>query len=60
MTLTNSTMSGNSASLQGGGIYNHGTLTLTNSTISGNSASQGGGIYNIAGRSPSPPPTGAV
>ncbi len=46
LTMTNSTVSGNSAS-QGGGIYNQGTLTVTNSTISGNSA-QGiaGGIYN--------------
>ena len=37
MTLTNSTISGNSAVSGGGGIYtNSGTLTLTNSTVSGN------------------------
>jgi hypothetical protein len=43
--LTDSTISGNSASLSGGGIDNHyGTLTLTDSTISGNSASLVGGI----------------
>ena len=35
-TLTNSTVSGNSA-YDGGGVYNSGTLTLTNSTVSGNS-----------------------
>ncbi len=43
LTLTNSTVSGNSASRAGGGIYNFGTLTLTNSTVSGNSASRDGG-----------------
>ncbi|MCZ8223651.1 MAG: right-handed parallel beta-helix repeat-containing protein, partial [Microcystis sp. LE19-84.1B] len=42
LTLTNSTISGNTATY-GGGIYNDGTLTLTNSTISGNT---GGGIHN--------------
>ena len=46
LTLTNSTVSGNSASYVGG-IYNTGTLTLSNSTVSGNSASYDvGGIYN--------------
>jgi parallel beta-helix repeat protein len=47
LTLTNSTISGNSAD-EGGGIYNEseGTLTLTNSTVSGNTVSNddGGGI----------------
>ncbi|MBR2695034.1 MAG: hypothetical protein IKE69_12585, partial [Thermoguttaceae bacterium] len=46
LTLTNSTVSGNTASSSyysyyysyGGGIYNGGTLTLTNSTVSGNTA----------------------
>ena len=34
LTLTNSTVSGNTANNSGGGIYNnHGTLTLTNSTV---------------------------
>jgi uncharacterized repeat protein (TIGR01451 family) len=50
VTLTNSTVSGNSA-IFGGGVYNSfsGTTTLTNSTISGNSASSGGGVYINAG-----------
>ena len=46
VTLTNSTLSGNTASL-GGGIHNSsGTVTLTNSTLSGNTAGFGGGIDN--------------
>ena len=46
LTLTNSTVSGNSGGggSGGGGILNFGTLTLTNSTVSGNSAFFGGGI----------------
>ena len=43
MTLTNSTLSENSAEY-GGGIYGSGTLTVTNSTLSRNSATVGGGI----------------
>jgi hypothetical protein len=39
-TVSNSTLSGNTALLSGG-IYNSGTLTVSNSTLSGNS---GGGI----------------
>jgi len=48
LTVTNSTLSGNSAVFDGGGIYNDGTLTVTNSTLSGNSApsGDGGGIIN--------------
>jgi hypothetical protein len=50
-TLTDSdcTISGNTASPRGGGIYNipSGTLALAHSLVSGNSASDaGGGIYN--------------
>jgi CSLREA domain-containing protein len=46
LTITGSTISGNSAN-QGGGIYNfEGTLTITGSTISGNSASFGGGVFS--------------
>jgi CSLREA domain-containing protein len=48
LNLTDSTVSGNTAtSNNGGGIYNNGTMTVTNSTISGNAADgHGGGIYN--------------
>ena len=46
LTVTNSTLSDNTAS-RGGGIYNDGTLTVTGSTISENlSEHYGGGIYN--------------
>src|SRR5207253_2525984 len=46
-TLTNSTVTGNSTDIYGGGIYNDGTLTLTNSTVSLNGTGQvGGGIFN--------------
>ncbi|NOT62858.1 MAG: hypothetical protein HOP19_21830, partial [Acidobacteria bacterium] len=47
LTVTDSTISGNSAN-SGGGISNtSGTLTVTNSTISNNSAPNGGsGIFN--------------
>jgi hypothetical protein len=50
VTVTGSTLSGNSADT-GGGIYNlSGFLTVTNSTLSANTASGtsgGGGIYNL-------------
>ncbi len=57
LTVSNSTISGNSATLPpngcggtcgvGGGIENGRTLTVNNSTISGNHADEGGGgIYN--------------
>jgi hypothetical protein len=50
-TVTNSTISGNSASDAGGGISNqYGGISIVNSTISGNSAGNGGGgIANSAG-----------
>ena len=51
LTLTNSTVSGNSSTDIGGGIYNVSgkSLTITNCTISGNSAQfTGGGIFNEA------------
>ena len=44
LTLTNSIVSGNTASY-GGGIVNGGTLTLINSTVSGNSAR----YYSVGG-----------
>jgi hypothetical protein len=49
VAITDSTLSDNSGSGGGGGIYNtdYGNLTLTNCTISGNSAGDnGGGISN--------------
>jgi len=45
LTLSRSTVSGNSSSTDGGGIdVNEGTISLTNVTVSGNSAVDGGGI----------------
>ena len=51
LMVTNSTFSGNSAGLYGGGIYNvNGTVTVVNSTFSNNSAgSFGGGIFINSG-----------
>ena len=53
LTLTNTTVSGNTNSVtSGGGILNSsGTLTIISSTISSNSTTAGfaGGIYNFAG-----------
>ncbi|NEQ71128.1 MAG: DUF4347 domain-containing protein, partial [Symploca sp. SIO2D2] len=47
LTLTNSTVSGNTAN-DGGGIYNAASLTLNNSIVSNNTANfDGGGIFNI-------------
>jgi hypothetical protein len=56
LTITNSTLSGNTAgsvgdpAVEGGGILNTGMLTIVNSTVSGNTAGgisgSGGGIYN--------------
>ncbi len=51
MTITNSTISGNSAKA-GNGIFNTGGgMAIINSTVSGNSANNGvgGGIYNFTG-----------
>lgn len=45
VTITRSTISGNSTAYHGGGIYSRGgNLTVTDSTISGNTASSNGGI----------------
>jgi hypothetical protein len=46
LTVSNSTLSANSASDVGGGIVNIETLTLSNCTLSGNSASEGGALFN--------------
>ncbi|RMF54433.1 MAG: hypothetical protein D6746_14330, partial [Bacteroidetes bacterium] len=47
VTISNSTLSGNSATDYGGAIYNAGMVTINNSTLSGNSAGFGGAIYNF-------------
>src|SRR5262249_21224327 len=50
VNVTGSSVSGNSASLGGGGIANFGTMTIAHSTIDHNSASDpGGGIFNEVG-----------
>ena len=45
-TLTDCTISGNSAGLRRRRLFNYGTATLTDCTISGNSANDGGGVYD--------------
>jgi hypothetical protein len=44
LTLTNSTLSGNTATVYGGGIANYASLSVTNCTFSGNSAQTFGGL----------------
>ena len=50
LSLTDCTVSGNSAGSGGGGMANYGTATLANCTVSGNSTSRpylfGGGLWN--------------
>ncbi|MCC6606747.1 MAG: CSLREA domain-containing protein [Anaerolineae bacterium] len=49
LTLTNVTLSGNSAA-NGGGLYNTGTATLSNVTVYENTAvTNGGGLYGSSG-----------
>ncbi len=48
LSLTNDTITGNSVTGTGGGLYDDGTTTLTNCTVSGNSASDGGGVVTTA------------
>lgn len=45
VTVVNSTLSGNTASSSGGGIYSPGTVDLYNATITANQAATGGGVY---------------
>ena len=47
--VTGSTVTGNTATDKGGGIYHYGELNLTNSTVSGNTADDGGGSYHSGG-----------
>ena len=49
MSLTNSTVSGNSAGFDGGGVVADlgSALTLTSCTVSGNYATNGGGLYAV-------------
>ena len=51
LTITNSTISGNSSGLDGGGIYKgNNTVTLTNSTVANNTATRdGGGVWRDTG-----------
>lgn len=47
MILTRSTVQGNTAVLNGGGIKNEKNLNITDSTIKDNSAGRGAGIFNL-------------
>ena len=50
LSLTNDTITGNSVTGVGGGLYNDGTTTLIDCTVTGNSAAGGGGgIANAGG-----------
>jgi len=51
LSISNSSFISNTASWDGGAIYNSGIVTITNSTLSGNSAnsSDGGALYNSNG-----------
>jgi hypothetical protein len=46
LTLDNTTISDNIATVKGGGVLNEGTLILKNSKFSGNQAELGGAIFN--------------
>lgn len=49
LNMTHSTVSGNTAGVDGGGVHNEGVLYASNSTISGNYTNKdGGGFYNSA------------
>jgi hypothetical protein len=46
LTVSNCTLSGNSATGFGGGLVNYGSLTLGDSALSDNSSAAGGGLFN--------------
>ncbi|HLM60359.1 MAG TPA: carboxypeptidase-like regulatory domain-containing protein, partial [Pyrinomonadaceae bacterium] len=46
VNATSSTIDGNTAAGNGGGVYNTATITFTSNTITSNTAGKGGGIYN--------------
>jgi len=48
LEMTNSTFSGNAASIRGGSIYNNNSLTITNATFSGNVSGFGGAAIEIS------------
>jgi CSLREA domain-containing protein len=64
MSLLNTTVSGNTTTAAGGGIFSMGSLSITSSTISGNSSNDSAGLWVlretdifstiIAGNSPGP------
>ena len=47
-SISNTTISGNSAGVDGGGIYNAGASIVTHATIVGNSAANGGGLVDVS------------
>jgi predicted outer membrane repeat protein len=49
LTLSRSTVDGNTLPTAGGGVYSEGTLQINQSTISNNTATEGGGIYILFG-----------
>ena len=49
LALNTVTVSFNTASVSGGGIYNASTATVTGGTFTGNNATNGGALYNAAG-----------
>ena len=51
LTVTESTLSSNTASLSGGGIDNSGTLALSDSSLVNNTATTGGGFNEESGAS---------
>jgi hypothetical protein len=50
LTLNNVSVTGNTASVGGGGIFNTATATLGNVALHGNSAGSGGGVENSSGQ----------